>query len=194
MTTPSAPNLLRPAAWIILVDGVLLLLLGIVLVGDAFTDNPWVVQAGGGLLMLAGVAIGARLWLSHAQVPVSPLAWIAALAPFVLGLVLLLWAKEALAAFGVIVGISVLLWGVVSTAFALSHRPRGGWQLSLLVGLITLGAGIFMLTEPQIAAYLVLFLLGLDLIIRGADRVALGNTLRKAAGAADTPHDDDTQE
>ncbi len=194
MTTPSAPNLLRPAAWIILVDGVLLLLLGIVLVGDAFTDNPWVVQAGGGLLMLAGVAIGARLWLSHAQAPVSPLAWIAALAPFVLGLVLLLWAKEALAAFGVIVGISVLLWGVVSTAFALSHRPRRGWQLSLLVGLITLGAGIFMLTEPQIAAYLVLFLLGLDLIIRGADRVALGNTLRKAAGAADTPHDDDTRE
>ena len=70
-------------------------------------------------------------------------------------------------------------------------KPERGWQLSLAIGLVALAVGIFMLAKPQWAAFLVLVLLGIDLIVRGADRVALSNTLRKATGAAtDDPPDD----
>ncbi len=180
MTAPT--DLLRPAAWVILLDGILLLLLGIVLVGDGLLGNTWVVQLGGALLVLAGIGVGAKLWMTTPHP--SAIAWIGALAPLVLGLVLLIWPEPALAAFAVTVGIVVLLWGVVSTAVALSQRDRRGWQMGLIVGLVALGAGIFMLAEPQTAAFLVLVLLGIDLIVRGADRVAVGHTLKKGSANA----------
>jgi uncharacterized membrane protein HdeD (DUF308 family) len=187
-----ASDLLRPAAWVILLDGILLLLLGIVLVGDSLQGTTWVVQLGGGLLVLAGIAVGAKLWLTPKHMLITPVAWVGALAPLVLGVILLIWPKPALEAFAITVGIIVVLWGVVSTAIALSQKPRRGWQIGLVVGLVALCAGIFMLAEPQIAAFLVLVLLGIDLIVRGADRVALGHTLKKAAQVAVKPPDTET--
>ena len=52
----------RPAHWIILLDGILLLLLGIVLVGSGLENDPWVVQLGGALLVLAGIGLFAAIW------------------------------------------------------------------------------------------------------------------------------------
>lgn len=178
------PTSSAPANWIILLDGILLLLLGIVLVGTGLKDDTWVVQLGGGLLVLAGLGVGAKLWMTPAQVNISPIAWIGALAPLVLGIILLIWPMPALEAFAITVGLVVILWGLGSCAMALSRKPETGWQLSLAIGLVALGVGIFMLAKPEWAAFLVLVLLGIDLIVRGADRVALGHTLRKAAGAA----------
>jgi uncharacterized membrane protein HdeD (DUF308 family) len=178
MSTPSTHA--TRASWVILLDGVLLLLLGIVLVGDGLHSNTWVVQLGGGLLVLAGLGVGWRLWTTtNAHSGGSAIAWFGALAPLVLGVVLLVWPKPALTAFSVTVGIVVLLWGIGSSAMALSHRPKSPWQVELIIGVIALGAGIFMLAAPQTAAFLVLVLLGIDLIVRGSDRVALGNTIRK---------------
>ena len=184
------------ASWVILLDGVLLLLLGIVLVGDGLHSNTWVVQLGGGLLVLAGLGVGWKLWTTaNTHSGGSAVAWFGALAPLVLGVVLLVWPKPALTAFSVTVGIVVLLWGIGSSAMALSHRPKGGWQVELIIGIIALGAGIFMLAAPQTAAFLVLVLLGIDLIVRGADRVALGNTIRKAtARETATPPPNSTQD
>ena len=184
----------RPAHWIILLDGILLLLLGIVLVGTGLEDDPWVVQLGGALLVLAGIGVGAKLWMAPSNRSVSPIAWIGALAPLVLGVILLAWPGQALEAFAITVGIVVIFWGLGSTAVALSRKPERGWQISLIIGLVALGVGIFMLAKPDIAAFLVLVLLGIDLIVRGADRVALGHTIAKATGANSSepsPGDDD---
>jgi uncharacterized membrane protein HdeD (DUF308 family) len=179
----------RPAHWIILLDGILLLLLGIVLVGSGLDDDPWVVQLGGSLLVLAGIGVGAKLWTAPSNSPASPVAWIGSLAPLVLGVILLVWPKPALHAFSVTVGIVVILWGVISTAVALSRKPQRGWQISLIIGLVALAVGIFMLAKPDTAAFLVLVLLGIDLIVRGADRVAIGHTIATAATtkASDPP-------
>jgi uncharacterized membrane protein HdeD (DUF308 family) len=116
-------------------------------------------------------------------------AWIGSLAPLVLGVILLVWPKPALHAFSVTVGIVVILWGVISTAVALSRKPQRGWQISLIIGLVALAVGIFMLAKPDTAAFLVLVLLGIDLIVRGADRVAIGHTIATAATtkASDPP-------
>ena len=69
-------NHARPANWIILLDGILLLLLGIVLVGTSLQEEAWVVQLGGGLLVLAGLGVGAKLWMTPGHEKVSPVAWI----------------------------------------------------------------------------------------------------------------------
>lgn len=177
----TAPQSSRPAHWIILLDGILLLLLGIVLVGEGLEKDAWVVRLGGGLLVLAGIGVGAKLWTAPSTV--SPVAWIGALAPLMLGVILLAWPGQALEAFAITVGIVVIFWGLGSTAVALSRKPERGWQISLIIGLVALAAGIFMLAKPEIAAFLVLVLLGIDLIVRGADRVALGHTIAKATGA-----------
>ncbi|MCH2136709.1 MAG: DUF308 domain-containing protein [Phycisphaerales bacterium] len=181
-------NHARPANWIILLDGILLLLLGIVLVGTSLQEEAWVVQLGGGLLVLAGLGVGAKLWMTPGHEKVSPVAWIGSLAPLVLGVILLIWPMQALEAFAVTVGIVVILWGLGSCAMALSRKPETGWQLSLTIGIVALGVGIFMLAKPEWAAFLVLVLLGIDLIVRGADRVALGHTIRRATKAATEGH------
>ena len=196
MSHPANPS--RPAHWIILLDGILLLLLGIVLVGSGLDNDPWVVQLGGALLVLAGIGVGAKLWMAPSNRSVSPIAWIGALAPLVLGVILLAWPGQALEAFAITVGIVVIFWGLGSTAVALSRKPERGWQISLIIGLVALGVGIFMLAKPEIAAFLVLVLLGIDLIVRGADRVAIGHTIAKATGTTakantsePSPGDDD---
>jgi uncharacterized membrane protein HdeD (DUF308 family) len=159
----------RPAGtWMTMLDGVLLILIGVVLVIPSQDAHDWLIRGLGLLLCAAALGVGARLWMASAARRYGPIAWIASIAPLVVGLILLIWPKESLDAITVTVGVVVLIRGVVETAIGLSVRPGKGWELWLLRGLVTIGLGIFFLAVMDWAAYLLLILLGIDLIVRGA--------------------------
>ena len=159
----------RPAGtWMTMLDGVLLILIGVVLVIPSQDAHDWLIRGLGLLLCVAALGVGARLWMASAARRYGPIAWIASIAPLVVGLILLIWPKESLDAITVTVGVVVLIRGVIETAIGLSVRPGKGWELWLIRGLVTIGLGIFFLAVKEWAAYLLLILLGIDLIVRGA--------------------------
>ncbi|MDP7028626.1 MAG: DUF308 domain-containing protein [Phycisphaerales bacterium] len=155
-------------SWKNMLDGVLLILLGVVLLIPSQELDTWIIRGFGLLLCAAAFGVGARLWIVSESRAFGPMVWLASIAPMVVGIVLLIWPKESASAIVVTIGIIVLVRGVVETAIGLAARPKPGWTLWLARGLFTIGLGIFFLWLKDWAAYLLLILLGIDFIARGA--------------------------
>ena len=100
------------------------------------------------------------------------------MAPLVIGVILLIWPQESLEAIAVTVGVVVLFRGVIETSIGLANRDQRGWELLVIRGIITIALGIFFLWFRSWAAYLLLILLGIDLIAKGATSVATAKALR----------------
>ena len=186
-TEPHAKNVTPPQStpapaggtWMIMLDGILLILLGVFLVIPSETAHDMLIRGLGILLCATAIAVGTRLWMSSAARKIGPVAWLACIIPFVIGIVLLVWPQQSLEAIAVTVGVVVLIRGVIETAIALSNRHHRGWEVVLARGLVTIALGIFFLAFRSWAAYLLLILLGIDLIARGAMGVSMAQQLRK---------------
>ncbi len=164
--------------WMVMLDGVLLILLGVFLVIPSESAHDMLIR-GLGLLLIAGaVAVGAQLWMTSAARQYSPFTWLACVAPLVIGVILLIWPQESLEAIAVTVGFVVLFRGVIETSIGLANRDQRGWELLVIRGIITIALGIFFLWFRSWAAYLLLILLGIDLIAKGATSVATAKALR----------------
>ncbi len=155
-------------SWMTLLDGVLLILIGVVLLIPSQELDTWLIRGFGLLLCVAAFGVGMKLWVASESRAFGPMVWLASIAPMVVGIVLLIWPNESASAIVVTIGIVVLVRGVIETAIGLAARPKPGWSLWLARGLLTIGLGIFFLWLQDWAAYLLLILLGIDLISRGA--------------------------
>ncbi|MCH2143151.1 MAG: DUF308 domain-containing protein [Phycisphaerales bacterium] len=169
--------------WVVMLDGILLILLGVFLVIPDESAHDLIIRGLGILLCVAAIMVGARLWTSAMSRHMGPLAWLACIAPAVIGLILIIWPRESLEAIAVTVGVVVLLRGIIETAVGLSVRPQKGWEFLSLRGVVTIALGIFFLAFRSWAAYLLLILLGIDLIARGATGVSTARALRRADGS-----------
>lgn len=165
--------------WMVILDGILLILLGVFLIIPDESAHDMLIRGFGILLCAAAIAVGARLWMSSAARQFGPAAWLACIVPFVIGVILLIWPRESLGAIAVTVGVVVLIRGIIDTSVGLANRHHSGWEYWLARGLITIGIGIFFLWFRSWAAYLLLILLGIDLITRGVTSVSLAKQLRK---------------
>ncbi len=170
-----------PRTSMIMLDGILLILLGVFLVIPSESAHDLLIRGFGLLLCVSAIFVGAKLWVSPSEMTRGPLVWLAAISPMVIGLILLIWPRESLEAIAVTVGIVVLFRGIIETAIGMAHRGNRGWEFWLFRGLITIALGIFFLAFRSWAAYLLLILLGIDLIIRGA----AGVNLAKKASSQD---------
>jgi uncharacterized membrane protein HdeD (DUF308 family) len=163
----------------VMLDGVLLILLGVFLVIPSETAHEMLIRGLGILLIAGAAAVGARLWMTSAARQYGPLTWLACIAPLVIGVILLIWPMESLEAIAVTVGIVVLFRGIVETSIGLANRDTSGWELLLVRGIVTIALGIFFMWFRSWAAYLLLILLGIDLIAKGATGVATARSVRK---------------
>ena len=166
-------------AWMTMLDGILLILLGVFLVIPSETAHDMLIRGLGILLCAAAITVGARLWMSTKSRNFGPVAWLACIIPFVIGVILLIWPNQSLEAIAVTVGVVVLIRGIIETAIGLSNRNQRGWEFWLVRGLVTIALGIFFMAFRSWAAYLLLILLGIDLISRGATGVSMAKQLRR---------------
>lgn len=176
----AATSVQQQGTWIVMLDGILLILLGVFLVIPSETAHDLLIRGLGVLLCAAAVAVGFRLWTTSTDRRLGPLAWLACIAPAVIGLILIIWPQESLEAIAVTIGVVVLFRGIVETAIGLANRHRKGWELQGIRGIVTIAIGIFFLAFRSWAAYLLLILLGIDLIARGATGVTTARELRRA--------------
>jgi uncharacterized membrane protein HdeD (DUF308 family) len=169
--------------WMILLDGILLIMLGVFLIIPSNDVDSGLIRGLGALLSVAAIAIGAKLWMSSTANRFSPTTWLACIVPFVIGVILLIWPTESLKAIALTVGVVVLMRGIIETSIGLANRHQRWWKIALAHGLITIALGIFFLWfQKDWTAYLLLILLGIDLIARGAATASVAKQLRKQHG------------
>lgn len=69
----------------------------------------------------------------------------------------------------------ILIWGVVELVHGLmSMRRRGTWWLTVILGLIGVGVGVYLVRHPHLSFATLILLLGLTLIVRGVLEVVEG--------------------
>lgn len=84
------------------------------------------------------------------------------------GIVAIFWPGLTLVTLVYLFSAFVLAWGIVEVIHGfLSIRRRDTWWLTLLFGLIGLGAGIYLVRHPQVSFTALVVIIGLVLIGRG---------------------------
>lgn len=69
----------------------------------------------------------------------------------------------------------ILVWGVVELVHGLmSMRRRGTWWLTVILGLVGVGVGVYLVRHPHLSFATLILLLGLTLIVRGVLEVVEG--------------------
>jgi len=84
------------------------------------------------------------------------------------GLAALFWPGLTIVTLVYLFGIYLLVTGVVAVILALTGvGKRGSWILSLLIGLVQLGVGVYLLRHPGVSFEVLIALIGFSLIFFG---------------------------
>lgn len=99
----------------------------------------------------------------------SSLWWIftiQGIAAILFGIAMVFWPGISLVTFVYLFGVWLLVGGVLGMIQSLLSIGKGkGWVLSLLLGLVQLGVGVYLLRNPQVAFGLLILLVGFMLVL-----------------------------
>jgi uncharacterized membrane protein HdeD (DUF308 family) len=87
----------------------------------------------------------------------------------------LLWLVALFAAFALITG------GVSVVAAIRNRKTEDHWWLALVLGLVSLGAGVIAIIHPDLTALVLVLLMGANAIVTGILDISMAARLRKAA-------------
>lgn len=91
------------------------------------------------------------------------------------GIVLLFWPGLTAAFVAVLLGLFVLVWGIVGLVRSLIGMGRLNlWWVELLFSVFLVGAGVYLLRNPDVTLSLVILLVGLVFVVRGVVDVVEG--------------------
>lgn len=84
------------------------------------------------------------------------------------GILALFWPNLTVALFIMLFGVFVLIWGVVGLIISISSiNTRKFWWLELTFSVLAVGLAVYLLRNPETAASLFIFLIGLTFLVRG---------------------------
>jgi uncharacterized membrane protein HdeD (DUF308 family) len=107
------------------------------------------------------------------------LAWRGAVA-LLFGVLALAWPGLTLLWLVVLFAAYALIGGAVSVVGGLAHRKSDDhWWLALLLGLVSLGAGIIAIVYPNLTAFVLVLLMGANAIATGVLDIVMAVRLRK---------------
>jgi uncharacterized membrane protein HdeD (DUF308 family) len=96
------------------------------------------------------------------------------------GVLAIAWPGLTLLVLVTLFAVYALLGGVVSIAGAFRiRRVESKWWLPLLLGIVSIAAGIYALVAPALTALVLVLVMGVNAIITGALDIALAVRLRK---------------
>jgi len=170
--------------WFVLL-GVALIVLGGIALGSVVTASLATALTIGMLIILAGIAetIGAfwcRGWSGFF------LHLLSGVLSFVIGVIFLRAPVGALLALTLLVACFLMVGGIFKIVGALSYR-FGAWGWALASGIIDVILGVMIWQEwPASALWVIGMFLGINLIFRGFNWIALGLALRAMPRSAPT--------
>jgi uncharacterized membrane protein HdeD (DUF308 family) len=100
---------------------------------------------------------------------------LAGIAAILFGLVALFWPSLTLYVFVLLFGIFAIATGIIFFASMVrAIQEDETWWPQLILGLIGIGAGIFVFTNPQVSTYSLLFVIALWAIFAGVIEILAG--------------------
>ena len=108
--------------------------------------------------------------------------WVLALqgaAALVFGVLALIWPGLTLVVLVALFAAYALVTGVAAIVGALMHRTERGWWLLLLLGLVSVAAGVLALIYPGLTALALVLLMGANAIVTGVLQIVMAVRLRR---------------
>jgi uncharacterized membrane protein HdeD (DUF308 family) len=162
--------------WFVIL-GVSLVILGLIALGSVVIASLAVAAAIGILLLLAGGAEAAGAFWCRAWSGFF-LHLLSGILSIVVGVLFLRAPLNALAALTLLVACFLMVGGVFKIVAALSYR-FAAWGWSLVGGVVDLVLGVLIWLEwPESALWVIGLFVGINLLFRGFNWIALGLALR----------------
>jgi uncharacterized membrane protein HdeD (DUF308 family) len=95
------------------------------------------------------------------------------------GVLALVWPGITLLVLVALFAAYALVSGAAATVAALKNRGEQGWWLLLLLGLVSLAAGVLALVYPGLTALALVLIMGVNAIISGVLEVSMAIRLRR---------------
>ncbi len=167
-----------------LIEGIVLLILGLIAVCVPPLATVTVEILIGWLILLSGV-LGLVMTFQTRGSPGFGWSLLSAVVAILVGIVLLIWPLSGVFSLTVMLTVFLVLEGVVSIMYALAHRREktSRWEMMLISGVVDLIlAGLILAGLPGTAAWAIGLIVGVNLFFGGVALVALA--LQSRGGAA----------
>ncbi len=172
-------------AGLVVVDGVLLVLVGLALLVGVLLPRPAliaaVIQGVGFFLAFVGAVGVVNAFRLHEAGFKSLLLFVGPFLALLLGFGAIfapgIAAESAMQVFGAL----AVAAGVLEVVAAIALPGREHWGILLLNGLLTFAAGMVMLFWPGIAFMVMMIFFGVELLFLGAHRLRAGLRMRRLA-------------
>ena len=170
------------AHWVIfLIEGIVLIVLGLMAVAVPMLATLAVAILIGWLLLVSGgVGLITSIWMRRA--PGFLWSLLSAILGIVAGVVLLWWPVSGALSLTVILTAFLTVEGILSIMYALEHKRdlSGRWGMMLLSGVVDLFlAAMIFLGLPATAAWAIGLLVGINLVFGGSALAAMALHARK---------------
>ena len=169
------PQNIRDHWWVFLVEGSVLILLGIGAVLVPVVASLAVAIFLGWLFLIGGVVGGATA-LARPRAPGFWWALLSSIVTIIAGLLLIGWPVSGVVSLTVVLAAYLFIEGIASMAFALSHRGHltRGWGWLFVNGIIDLlMAGIIVWLLPLAAFWVLGLMIGIDFIFGGSSLIGM---------------------
>ena len=166
-----------------LLEGIVLLLLGVAAIGVPQVATIAAAALIGWLLLASGV-IGLATTLRMRSAPGFGWSIMSAFLGIVAGIVLLMWPLSGALSLTLILTVFLVIEGIASILFSLDHRRESTrrWGAMLFSGIVDLVlAGMIFLGLPASAAWAIGLLVGINLVFGGSALMSIALTARTAA-------------
>jgi uncharacterized membrane protein HdeD (DUF308 family) len=151
-----------------LVEGVLLVVAGVLAILFPLISSVAVVYLLGWLLIISGVLQGFSL-ISARQVPHFLLQLISVILAILIGLLFLRDPEQGLLTITLLLIVFFMMEGISKVVFSLTIRPFPNWGWILASGLVAIVLSLILWASlPVTAVWLIGFLLGIQLVSSGA--------------------------
>lgn len=179
--TPEERKSVSSAWWLLLVDGILAIILGVLAMVFTSATVTTILVIFGIISILVG-AVSLYVGLKNRDSD-NGWGWLTfqGLASLVIGLVVLRFPDQTAAVLGLIIAFWALAIGIIRVVGAMDLRKRKskGWGWELAAGLAMLVLGLIFLVSPGLGTATVIFLLGLLALIAGIALVVGAFMVRK---------------
>ena len=169
------PGSIRAHWWVFLIEGIVLILLGIGAILIPVIASLTVAIFLGWLFLIGGIAGGATA-LSRPKAPGFWWAILSAVVTIIAGLLLIGWPFTGVLSLTVVLAAYLFIDGIASIAFALSHRGHmtRGWPWLFVNGIVDLVmAGIIIWLLPVAAFWALGIIIGVDFIFGGSSLIGM---------------------
>lgn len=162
--------------WIVLLSGIISVVAGVIILDIDWTVSDLAIFVGA-YLIFRGIVQAANAAIGGSQAPYFLLTGI--LSVFA-GIVVIAWPGPTLLVIAILIGVSIVVYGILNVAGAISNRRWAQyWWLVLVLGALEILLGFWLLRRPGLTLAVAITAIGLWALFVGIMQIVLSFEIRR---------------